>query len=405
MAKVKRMAALAAVIMMVAGVGEAKTVKTVTPDGPNAVGVMVMHAQLGDRTAPVLVWYPAQPAAGETPYKYEDVMEGSAVLDAKTLRDGAPYPLILFSHGLGGCGCQSVFYTENLASYGYVVVAPDHKDSAMCHIEGPPDITFGQIAWGAVKGGGDLSKTVFSLFGDKLAGENFDFSYRPAEAKATIDAALTWNQDAASPLHGLMDPDRIGATGHSLGGYTTLMIGGVPFECKGVELKPGECDTTNISLNHAINPCCMDYVRNADPFSSRDERVKAMLPLGPAVFFPNLDEAAKAIKIPMMIIAGDNQKMEVPWAPIQTLYDNAPPPKYAIRLKDTDHMAIADQTMAASPLVKLVLPGFRSHFDEKAQAYKDYSAAFFNLYLKGDHGMDGVLKAPENKYVELWAKP
>jgi predicted dienelactone hydrolase len=404
MAGMKRMAALMAVMLVAAGAAGAKTVKTVTPDGPNAVGVMLMHAQLGDRTAPVLVWYPAERAGG-APYKYEEAMEGTAVLDAKPSRSGAPYPLILFSHGLGGCGCQSVFYTENLASYGYVVVAPDHKDSAMCHIEGPPDITFGQIAWGAIKSGGDLSKTVFALFGDKLKGENYDFSYRPAEAKATIDAALAWNKDAASPLHGLKDPDKIGATGHSLGGYTTLMIGGVPFQCSGVQLKPEDCDTTHIGLTHAINPCCMDYVRDADPLFARDPRVKAMLPLGPAVFFPDLASAAKAIKIPMMIIAGDNKKMEVPWAPIQTLYDNAPSPKYAVRLKDTDHMTVADQTMAASPLVKLVLPGFRSHYQEKAQAYKDCSAAFFNLYLKGDHGLDGVLKAPENKYVELWAQP
>lgn len=405
MGKVKRLAAMVAVAAMVAGAVGAKTVKTLAPDGPNAVGVMVEHAKLGDRTAAVLVWYPALAAGGETLYRYEGVMEGSAVEGAKPAREGAPYPLILFSHGMGGCGCQSVFYTENLASYGYVVVAPDHKDSAMCHIEGPPDITFGQIAWAAIKSGGDLGKSVFALFGDKFKDSNFDFSYRPVEAKAAIDAALAWNRDDSSPLHGLMDPEKIGATGHSLGGYTTLMIGGVPFECKGVELKPEDCDTGNISLSRDINPCCMDYVRNADPMSARDDRVKAMLPLGPAVFFPDLAAASKQIKIPLMVISGDNRKMEVPWGPIQTLYDNAPPPKYAIRLKDTDHMTISDQTMAASPLVKLVLPGFRSHFEEKARAYKDYSVAFFNFYLKDDHGMDGVLKAPENKFVELQAKP
>src|SRR4030042_3769203 len=135
------------------------------------------------------------------------------------------------------------------------------------------------------------------------------------------------------------------------------MSGGVPFECKGVELKPGECDTTNINTSRSINPCCMESLRDADPFWARHDRVKAMLPLGPAIFIPNLAEASGQIKIPVMIISGDNAKMEVPWAPIQTFFDNAPPPKYAVKLVDTDHMTISDQTLAASPLVKLVRPG------------------------------------------------
>src|SRR3954470_9445885 len=37
-------------------------------------------------------------------------------------------PLILFSHGFGGCAQQSNTLTQSLADAGYAVLAPNHKD-------------------------------------------------------------------------------------------------------------------------------------------------------------------------------------------------------------------------------------------------------------------------------------
>ncbi len=380
---------------------QAFALKTFAPDGPYPVGVRIDRLQLKDRTAPVMVWYPAETNPGPV-YKYTDKLEGAARLNAPVKKSGAPYPLLLFSHGMGACACQSVYYTENLASFGYVVVAPDHKDSAMCHIDGPPDITVGQIAKAALKSGGDLSQTVFGLFRSKFEELGYDFSYRPIEAKAAIDLALAWNRDRSSPFFGIMDPDRIGATGHSLGGYTTMMVGGVPFHCEGSAPGPEQCQTDKISLTDNINPCCMKYLQGKDPFAARDPRVKAMLPLGPAVFFPKLEQAAKEITIPVMIITGDNHKMEVPWERIRTFYQNAPAPKYLIRLRKTDHLTISDLTLSSSFLTRLLLPGFRDHYREKAQAAKDYSVAFFNKYLKADNSQSQVLEKASNPVVELW---
>ena len=87
--------------------------------------------------------------------------------------------------------------------------------------------------------------------------------------------------------------------------------------------------------------------------------------------------------------------------PIRSLYDNAPPPKYLVRIKGADHLTVADIFYKIIPFSRL-LPGFLSGYEKKAQAYKDYSVAFFNLFLKGDDKMAGVLDKPSNKYVELW---
>src|SRR4051812_32452118 len=37
-------------------------------------------------------------------------------------------PLILFSHGFGGCAQQSYSLTKRLAEAGYAVLAPNHRD-------------------------------------------------------------------------------------------------------------------------------------------------------------------------------------------------------------------------------------------------------------------------------------
>src|SRR5205814_8313318 len=48
---------------------------------------------------------------------------------AKASSDHANYPVIIYSHGLGGHRAQNNAQCENLASHGYIVVSPDHADA------------------------------------------------------------------------------------------------------------------------------------------------------------------------------------------------------------------------------------------------------------------------------------
>jgi hypothetical protein len=96
--------------------------------------------------------------------------------------------------------------------------------------------------------------------------------------------------------------------------------------------------------------------------------------------------------------------MEAPFEPLQNFYEYAPAPKYLIRLVQTDHMAITDVAYHEA-LLRVVLPGFRSHFNDKVRAYKDYSVGFFNLYLKGEGSREKGVQVEPNPYAELWAQP
>lgn len=387
--------------------GNAKT-KNSEPLKP--VGIKLYHFEIQGRRAPVAVWYPAV-KEGDSVFAYNHQVKGRAYLDAEPDRTKAPYPLIVFSHGMGGCGYQSVFYIENLVRAGYVVSAMDHKDAAMCAMEGKPSITTGQIILATLKGGGDLGTTVMLLFRDKIA--DMDFSYRPKDISALIDKTLELNQSDPF-IKGLIDPEKIGATGHSLGGYTTLAIGGGVYDCvdpskfpeetcarvdemlaRKSELKPGE-----FKLEFMQMACCLEDLKGKK-VSYTDPRIKAALPLGPAVMFP--ENAFSEVKIPVMIITGSG-KFEVPFEPIQRTYNELKAPKYLLQLKGVDHMTITDVAYEIE-IARIVLPGFRSKYKMKKEIYENFSEKFFDAYLKTDPEALAYIKEAHYPLVSLQANP
>jgi len=151
------------------------------------------------------VWYPADKGAeagkkkdiydmrnwlpeadrSKIPDSDTPLYETNAYRDIAISKSGK-YPIVLFSHGLGGYRLQSSFLMTHLASWGFVVAAPDHVERGL-----------------ALVLAGDLSKI---------------------EDKATdqLKAALAWleseNGKAGSRFQGLLDLSHVAATGHSMGG-------------------------------------------------------------------------------------------------------------------------------------------------------------------------------------------
>jgi predicted dienelactone hydrolase len=121
----------------------------------------------------------------------------------------APAPLILFSHGFGGCPAQTRYLTQGLADAGYVVAAPEHSDHA-CGWPGRPEKPFREP-------------------------ENWTpdvFKGRRDDLRATL-AALRADPDLSARI----DWDKVGIMGHSLGGYAGLgMVGAIPgWETPGID--------------------------------------------------------------------------------------------------------------------------------------------------------------------------
>lgn len=138
-----------------------------TPTGPHRVGISDMHLidatraetmtdDPGDRRElMVRVWYPANVAGDAVPEPFLREIEplygilsrGAPFLrpfmlrhlqripshsyhDAPPAESGAPFPVLIFSHGNSLYASQNALLMEHLASHGYVVFAIDHPYQA-----------------------------------------------------------------------------------------------------------------------------------------------------------------------------------------------------------------------------------------------------------------------------------
>jgi predicted dienelactone hydrolase len=119
------------------------------------------------------------------------VLHTAAVRDAAPRAAAGPFPLVVFSHGHAGIRWQSTFYTVALASHGYVVVAPDHT--------------------------GDTLQDALRKQLDEVP---VAFDHRLSDATFLIDNYTFLPRD--DPFAGMVDPARVGVTGHSFGALTSL---------------------------------------------------------------------------------------------------------------------------------------------------------------------------------------
>lgn len=113
----------------------------------------------------------------------------------------AKQPVIIFSHGYGGCGEQSRFLTEALAARGYWVFAPNHKDAHCAR--------------------GRSTVKPDEPFRDPAKWSDQTFADRRDDIRAVL-RAIAASPDYASHV----DLNAIGLVGHSLGGYTVLGLAG-----------------------------------------------------------------------------------------------------------------------------------------------------------------------------------
>lgn len=170
-------------------------------DGPHQVGTTSFALADGRR---VVSWYPAADSAAEQPKEIFDIAsllspelqsqvpaekrpqyEIDAHPGADQATDG-PFPVVLFSHGFSGFPEQSADLVTHLASWGFVVVAPDHVERSLS----------GQLG---------------------LAAKGVPKLEDPEVLSQSLDAAILQAGRSESPLDGLLDVKHVAVIGHSAG--------------------------------------------------------------------------------------------------------------------------------------------------------------------------------------------
>src|SRR5271154_1614259 len=106
-------------------------------------------------------------------------------------KEGAPYPLVIYSHGYMSQYKEGDYILEFLASHGYVAVSIDFPLSS-----------------GSAPGGATVA----------------DIVNQPGDISFLIDQMLARSKQPDNMLHGRVDGERVAAVGLSLGGLTTELV-------------------------------------------------------------------------------------------------------------------------------------------------------------------------------------
>ncbi len=262
------------------------------------------------RESPAFLWYPT---AAEAPRFDYNGQIGLAARDAPVA--AGEYPLLVFSHGFLGAADQTIFLMEELARRGYIVAAIDHADA-----------------------GKNLSKSIaWPNFVDARSWDDSKYLDRKQDLSALLDYLLAQNDRAESFLHQHLAAGRIGAIGHSLGGYAVLgMAGAWP--------------------------------------AWRDERIGAALLLSPYALPFHVNGDLSSVKVPIMLQGGTLDWGITPFLPV--VYDKLRGPKHYLVLKNETHFGWTNLISLGKTTTECIQSG-------NAELMTTYAVAFFDRYLKG----------------------
>jgi len=262
-----------------------------------------------------IVWYPTTARKGATALGIED---------APMLRGRRP--LLVFSHGACGRPTEATYLTKALASRGFVVAAPAHP---------------GDTADDGLAVCGTLATTIDSAVN------------RVPDVQATLDAVL-----AAFAAH--LRADRIGITGLSFGGFTTLLA------------------------------------------AQEEPRIRAALAMVPGGTAALLQGPAHDLSIPAMVIGAEHDQV-VGYPESVSAFARLAGPRFLVKLLAANHLSVVDDCFNHDLDVSLCVPTDISQ-DDAHGLVLHYAVPFFRRYLANARRAGRTLVRPVAG-VELTAEP
>jgi dienelactone hydrolase len=262
---------------------------------------------------------------------------------------GGPFPVVVWSHGLGGSRDGAGFISRYLASYGYVVVHIQHEGTDSGLWEGKPG-----HPWDVIRAARIPRKATLQRFRD------VPFALCELEKMAAENAALA----------GVMDLSRLGMSGHSFGALTTQIMAG---QRRG---------------------------RGARLYSLHEPKFRAGILYSPVPQRNKKGESAEtlygSIKIPLLVMTGTNDDSPLEKSGyedrLEVFEHSGGPEQHLLILEDGDHMVYSGSRGQL---------GKNPKRDIHEEIICVLSLAFWEAYLKGDNaakhwlsggGVDGFLR-------------
>ncbi|MBH8555924.1 alpha/beta hydrolase [Nostocaceae cyanobacterium CENA357] len=288
----------------------------------------------------------------------------------------SPAPVIVVSHGLGSDSSNFQYLATHLASYGLVVVVPNHP-------------------------GSDAKQLRLSLNGQaNEVLEPGEFKDRPLDIKYVLNQLQESNQ-SDSRFQSRLNLQQVGVFGQSLGGYTALALAGakINFEQLEKDCKPKTLDTTwNMSLLFQCSALALKS-KSGQQYNLQDERVKAAIAVNPVTSSIFGKTGLSQIKTPVMIVGSSDDTV----AP--ALYEQIRPfswfansPKYLVMLLGGTHFSTIGNSNPGSQQVSL--PADVVGDASQARYYMNVlSLPFFQTYTAGNSQYTPYLNAAYAKTI------
>jgi predicted dienelactone hydrolase len=359
--------------------------------GKHPVGMVRISPEEDDAPVRMTVWYPASATDKEPPMTYSYSLkvlgprsttalatyQGTAGLDAAADRRGGPYPLVVLSSGFAISSGSYAWLAEHLASYGMVVVAPQHEET----------LDPGTL-------------------------------WRAASARTDTIAQTRAYLESGTPsggfLAGLVDTHTVAVLGHSYGGYTALASGGARLDSSAFAdgcATAREDEDPIAFLCDALEPRFDQMIDAIDRAPAHDlPRVDAVVSLaGDAAMFG--EPGLRSLTAPLLVIGGTaDHDSPYDWSTQLAYQGAASTRKIEVALDGAEHFVFSGRCDSVRRIVALVPMGFCDDpaWDRgRARAVvKHYVTAFLLAELRKEPDAQSELKprqtpVPQVVYQEI----
>ena len=247
------------------------------------IGQQTLEYTDSSRNRPVRieVWYPTPTAPDKS-----DQNLHTPFIRSVTVRNGLPVnkalPLIIMSHGTGGGRLTMEWLAVGLVKAGYIVAAVDH--------------------WG-------------NTYDNKIPEQFLKFHERPLDLSFAANALLTHPDFAPCIV-----PQKVGAIGFSLGGYSVLALAGAHLNfnqlMKFTKTPEGQQEVSipefpRLKELLADNKFMAEIATSYDTLApAQDRKFKAVFAMAPALGQGFKSKAQfKEINVPVYIVGAEGDKM------------------------------------------------------------------------------------------------
>lgn len=273
---------------------------------------------------------------------------------------GGRYPLVVFSHGMFGIRASNTSTYRELASNGYIVCSIDHPYHSLYTID--TDGNFTMVDRSFMKEAMDINNGVYDEETKYKLGQEF-LKVRTADMNFVLDTIIK-NAKEVGPgqVYQLVDTNKIGLLGHSLGGAAGAQLGRERSDIDAV-----------INLDGELLGEYVDFVDGKYVVNDKIYPVPIL-----SIYSDTMKQAMARITDPNIVIPNK-------------LISATAPKAYEVYIGGTNHMSLTDLPLVSPFLVNMINGSVKNSGSVQAadkyyviEKMNSIVLEFFNCYLKGE---------------------